>query len=1210
MKNSVLIAKAKNQIQAVKGKNLSTQERKEAAIDLAAFMFEEAQRIQTPTEKHQQAQLAGMMNDRIGKVFTTALTDQCFRSRSYPRIANQLVHVIKKYGVPAYLPLSRRIALEGFQYLGETFSFLSVPMATEMLREETSHVILPGEEELLIQHMAKRRAEGVRINLNHLGEAILGEEEAKARLRIYLDDLAKPEVEYISIKISTIYSQINLLAWNSTLKILAERLRKLYRAASRNHYVLPDGTEVQKFVNLDMEEYRDLHMTVALFHKVLDEPEFFHHSAGIVLQSYLPDSFEIQQELTEWAMKRVAEGGAPIKIRIVKGANLAMEQLESALRLWPQAPYPRKRDVDANYKRMVTYGSENKRAEAANLGIASHNLFDIAYALLLRSENNAERYICFEMLEGMADPMRRVVQQLSGDMLLYCPAATKEEFQNAIAYLVRRLDENTAPENFLRHAFDLKVGSPQWQKQVALFQQACDEQETVSSTPRRSQDRSKEKGEAPPLQFQNEADTDFSLPQNIKWVGDILAHWKNKVFDPIPIVIGEKVLVNDVLAKGENPSNPHSPLYYYSLATPEQIEESLRMAKKRESHFAKSTVEERSQLLQRIAHGLRQQRAQLIGAMLADTGKTVLEADTEISEAIDFANYYSHNLLIWSKLPDISWSPKGTILVAPPWNFPCSIAAGGILAALAGGNCVIFKPAAEAVLVGWLLVQIFWEAGVSKEVLQFITCEDEPVGSMLIKDPRINTVVLTGATATAKLFLKMRPDLDLIAETGGKNTMVISSMADKDLAIKDLIHSAFSHAGQKCSACSLAILDAEVYDDPHFLKNLRDAAASLPVGTPWNLKTKVNPLIKAPQGALLRAFSKLEEGEEWLLQPQPDPNNPHLWTPGIKLGVTPEGITFQTELFGPLLGLVRARDFDDALDMVNQTPYGLTAGIHSLDTREQDRWLKKIEAGNCYINRTTTGAIVQRQPFGGTKDSSFGKGVKAGGPNYLTAFMQAKQSSLPTEQLPLPIPLYKFTEEIIRRELLSSEELALLRASAGSYAFHYSNYFKKDHDPSLVVGQDNLLRYVPHRNMIARIHADDTLVDVLRLTAAALTTHTSLELSIGDSAIIAALRQLTLAKEIKILEESDQEFGTRLPEGQRVRLFKVAQPALQQVLAEKACHLSIGPVLANGRIELLHLLREVSISRDYHRYGNLGEREHEQRHPGYTHVAEVTLDPE
>ena len=247
---------------------------------------------------------------------------------------------------------------------------------------------------------------------------------------------------------------------------LAERLRILYREAIKNKVQLPDGTTRPKFVNLDMEEYRDLQITKELFKKVLSEPEFISFSAGIVLQAYLPNSFEIQKELTEWAIKRVKSGGAPIKIRIVKGANLAMEQVEASLKVWPQAPYPTKIEVDSNFKKMVTYGCKKEHAQAVFLGIGSHNLFDISYTMLLQSENEVEPFVNFEMLEGMAEHISRVVHKISGEMLLYCPVAKKEDFQSAIAYLIRRLDENTGAENFLRHIFGLHPDTKAWNEQV------------------------------------------------------------------------------------------------------------------------------------------------------------------------------------------------------------------------------------------------------------------------------------------------------------------------------------------------------------------------------------------------------------------------------------------------------------------------------------------------------------------------------------------------------------------------------------------------------------------------------------------------------------------------------------------------------------------------------------------------------------------------
>src|ERR1700722_2071500 len=378
------IEKAKQILSSHRGKPLSLQQREKLAIELAAHMLTEANRTMTGSEKRIQAELSRMMGDPVGKVFTMAMTDQCFRSHNTARIADQLIYLLNQFGIPKYLGWTKRFSLGVFQILGRVFSWFFVPMATFMLRHATARVILPGEKHALKKHMAKRRREGVRLNINHLGEAILGETEAKRRLAVYLEDLQREEIEYVSVKISTIYSQIHLLGWEKTLEVLSARLRELYRVAMRHTFTRQDGTKVPKFVNLDMEEYRDLELTEELFMKVLNEPEFLHHSAGIVLQAYVPDSHGIQKELTEWAMQRIKKGGASIKIRIVKGANLAMEQFEASFHNWPQAPYRKKSDVDANYKKMVSYGCEKQHAQAVHVGVASHNLFDIAYAMLLR----------------------------------------------------------------------------------------------------------------------------------------------------------------------------------------------------------------------------------------------------------------------------------------------------------------------------------------------------------------------------------------------------------------------------------------------------------------------------------------------------------------------------------------------------------------------------------------------------------------------------------------------------------------------------------------------------------------------------------------------------------------------------------------------------------------------------------------------------------
>lgn len=1097
------LAQAKSLLEEVKGKELSREEKIKYAIQLATFIQNEANLIQTSQEKAYADEMSRMMQDTDGKAFVVEMMDQAFRSSSLSRTASQIRYLLSRHGIPRFLKGFERWGMKAFQFLGAS----AVPFMKYLIRKKTSQVIFPGEkvEEAII----KLRETGVQVNLNHLGEAILGEEEAEKRLEIYLEDLKKPEVDYISVKISTLYSQINLLSHEKSLKALAIPYKKLLLAA------------FPKFVNLDMEEYKDLHMTVALFKQVLLEKEFLHIPAGIVLQSYLPDSYPILLDLLEFAKKR----GAEIKIRIVKGANLAMEKVESSLRGWEQAPYEHKSETDANFIRMLDAALG---APFVKVGVGSHNLFDIAYALV--SGGN----LTIEMLKGMSEPSRRVITELASGMLLYCPAAKKEDFQNAIAYLVRRLDENTGVENFLRVQFHLIPGSSAWQHQADLFATSVIHASQVSFKRKRTQNRNKETYKK---QFQNEPDTDWSLPENVKWGEKILQEWKGKKFPDI------------------------------SLATPSDIERALQKAK------SSAAIN-----FEAIAEVLRKGRASLMGVMAAEVNKSLYEADVEVSEAIDFAVYYAQNLKMWQSSDHLVFKPKGTILVASPWNFPCSISAGGILAALAGGNAVIFKPAPEAIWVGYELVKLFWEAGVSKEALQFVPCKDEE-GSLLVRDSRINAVVLTGATQTAKMMLKMRPEIDLIAETGGKNSIIVTKMADRDLAIKDIIQSAFGFSGQKCSACSLVILDGEIYDDPRFKSQLKSAAMSLAVGSQWDPASKITPLIGSPNGSLKRA---LEEKEGWLLKPSQDGN---LVTPGIKWGVKADSFMHQTELFGPVIGVMRAKNLDDAIKLANGTPYGLTAGLQSLDEREHAIWLEKIEVGNCYINRGITGAIVERQPFGGTKASSFGKGAKAGGPNYLLQFMQVEEKSSSLEKAAPSPEVHAFLDAV--KSKLNPEEVRLLEDSASCYSYFWKHFFSKPHDPMKLFGQDNLQIYLPRHHVELRVQKEDALVDILRVAAAAMTCNTPFFISADQF----PSKYLPLT----IYEESAQDFAIRISKipFPKVRLLQKPSHDLAKVLAEVGIPTIFEPVLSFGRIELLHYLREVSLSYDYHRYGNIYHKEQE-----------------
>jgi RHH-type transcriptional regulator, proline utilization regulon repressor / proline dehydrogenase / delta 1-pyrroline-5-carboxylate dehydrogenase len=1175
-----------------------TEELAQRAVELAEALLHEARAQQTPDEYAQSRKLARMIADPEGKELTIALADQAFRSRRPARIADQLAYLLERYGVPQYMDWWERVALLLGGAMAHYLPSLVVPPIVSRLRQETQSVILPGEEEDLQRYLAERRRTGTRLNLNQLGEAILGEGEAARRLEAYLALLARDDVEYISVKISSIFSQIELVAFRPTLARVAERLRTVYRAAVRHEYRHPDGRITPKFINLDMEEYRDLALTVAAFREVLDDPEFLTLSAGLVLQAYLPDSYGAQQTLTAWAQERCARGGAPIKVRIVKGANLGMERIEAALHGWPQAPYEHKIEVDANYKRMVEYGCRPEHARAVHLGIASHNLFDIAYGLLLRQTHGVEAWVEFEMLEGMANHQARTVQARARGLLLYAPVVKAEDFHSAIAYLVRRLDENTAPENFLRHVFDLEPGSPAWETERDRFLAAFGIKPRLADLPRRTQDRSVEAlapalSSAVAVPFANEPDTDWTLAANRAWIEQTVRRWQGR--PPESIAFTERGPDRphqepQVHGEGNDPSRPAYLAYRYALADKADVDRVLGLARVGGRAWACRSTAERRALLNACAAELGRRRGDLIGAMILDGAKTVTEADPEVSEAIDFARYYPRSLIeAADELVDCHVEPLGVIVVTPPWNFPLAIPAGSVFAALAAGNAVVLKPAPEAVLVAWHLANCLWDAGIPRDVLQFLPCPDNEVGRALVTDPRVDAVILTGSVETARLFLEWRPELRLFAETSGKNAIIVTALADRDQAIRDLVRSAFSHNGQKCSAASLAICEAEVYDDPGFRRQLRDAAASLGVGSAWDLASRMTPLTQPPSPVLRRALTTLEDGEEWLLEPRQAAENPQLWTPGIKLGVHAGSFFHLTECFGPVLGLMRATDLDEAIELANAPPFGLTSGIHTLDDREVARWADRIEAGNLYVNRHITGAIVRRQPFGGWKASSVGPGAKAGGPNYVLQLARWREEARPAvDDEPLSEPMAALLERCLA-ELAGSDARDLVGASAASYARAWRRHFGREHDPSAVLGEDNVFRYRPCRRVIVRgsIEREDTAATLCQVLLVARVANVPLTISLPSGS---PWRWLDENENTTVVVETESALGERLArpgEAERLRAWEPVSTAVRVAANRAGIAVIDAPVLANGRLELRWYLREQTVSRVLHRYGSM-----------------------
>jgi RHH-type proline utilization regulon transcriptional repressor/proline dehydrogenase/delta 1-pyrroline-5-carboxylate dehydrogenase len=1061
------------------------------AVFLARRLQTRAQDLQTPQERRQQAELDRMIKSPHDKATIIQLTDQAFRTGRSPRIVDQLTHILDVQGIPRFFSAKDKTLLRGFQSFGGYLPGVAAPLVKGYLEKETANVILPAEYELLAKHLTARRKESVRMNVNFLGEAILSEQEAERRLQDYIIALQKPEVEVVSIKISTIYSQISPLARRHTIRKLCERLELLLRAASRARFTRADGTVVPKFVYLDMEEYRDLDLTVKAFMETLDRPGFEQAAAGIALQAYVPDSYLRQLELNEWARRRVAAGGSPITMRIVKGANMEMERVEASVHNRPQAPYKTKPETDANFKRMLLEGMKPENLEAVRIGVASHNLFDLSLGVVLALENDALDCVQFEMLEGMANHQRRAMFELTNNLLLYAPACRKIDFLYAIGYLVRRLDENTGPDNFLAHAFKVNVDGPDWRRLEEQFLQAYRQTTDVSSQPRRTQDRNQP---PPPVaaasddwrQFKNEPDTDFSLPQNSDWAEQLLSTWHGKCGDDaidIPLWIAGEEVSDRPLRDCLDPSRPGVVVGRYRQASEDDVDQAVAAAKEDPDGWRLRSPEERASVLRGVAQEIRRSRGELMGAACADGGKTLLESDPEVSEAVDFVEFYTQSAGEFYNMPGVRASGKGVVAVVSPWNFPIAIPCGGVAAALAAGNTVILKPASATVLTAHVLCECFRRAGVPRTALQLVPCSGATGGQRLVTHDDVDVVILTGGTDTALHMLDAKPSMNLLAETGGKNATIVTALSDRDMAIKHVLHSAFSHGGQKCSATSLLVLEEEVYNDAKFKQTLCDAVASLRVGSAWEPPTKIGPLIHPPSGDLERGLKELEPGESWAVMPHIDDDNPCLVSPGVKWGVTPGSFTHLTELFGPVLGVMKFKDLPEAIEIVNATGYGLTSGLESLDDREQELWLRSIRAGNLYVNRSTTGAIVLRQPFGGMGKSAFGPGVKAGGPNYVAQLMDFVDEPPPAPAAALAdSDLTAFAAKIARlpegSTLVTPEDVHRITAALASYEQWTTAEFRREHDHFRLIGEDNRRRYLPVEHLRIRVDGSESFFEL------------------------------------------------------------------------------------------------------------------------------------
>ncbi|ARC55927.1 1-pyrroline-5-carboxylate dehydrogenase [Frondihabitans sp. 762G35] len=1093
--------------------------------------------------------LAHVLEDESGLAFTIGFVDRVVRPEDLSVAARNLAGLAAS--VPSFLPLPMRAAVRLGGALAPTFPGIVVPLARRVLRGMVSHLIVDSRPDRLGRALETLKKDGTRLNLNLLGEAVLGDAEADHRLRGTRELLERDDVDYVSIKVSSIVSQLSMWAFDETVERVAEKLIPLYEIAARS--------PKPKFINLDMEEYRDLDLTIAVFTRVLDEEQLSSLEAGIVLQTYLPDALGALQRLNAWATRRIEAGGSPVKVRVVKGANLAMEHVDAALHDWPLATYDTKLDSDTNYKRVLEWAMTPERTAAIRLGVAGHNLFDIAFAHLLSVRRGVADRVEFEMLLGMAEGQADLVKAEVGGLLLYTPVVHPREFDVAISYLIRRLEENASSENFMSAVFELARNEALFERERGRFLDSLARVTTGAPAPHRTQSRLDETPAVREGAFENTPDTDPALGANREWGRRILGRVPTS---DLGVATIRAARIDDAQA----------------------LDDVVRRAVLAAPAWAALGGTGRATILRRAAASLARRRADLIEVAASETGKTIAEGDVEVSEAIDFATYYAELAEELDRVDGARFVPSTLTVVTPPWNFPVAIPTGSTVAALAAGSSVVVKPAGQAKRSGAVLVEALWDAGVPREVLHLVDVDEGDLGRRLVSHPEVDRVILTGAFETAELFRSWRPDLPLLAETSGKNAIIVTPSADLDLAAGDVIRSAFGHAGQKCSAASLVILVGSVATSDRFRRQLVDAASSMRVGLPSDPTTQMGPLVEPASGKLLGALTTLEAGESWLVEPRRLDDSGRLWSPGIRAGVAPGSAFHRTEYFGPVLGVMTAATLDEAIALQNATDFGLTAGIHTLDRRELATWLDRIEAGNLYVNRGITGAIVRRQPFGGWKRSAVGAGGKAGGPNYLVHLGSWRGEPLSGHPAAAPLPAVTALLEA-SRDLVT--DLDALRAAVSGDQESWVATFGAAPDVSGLGLERNVFRYRP-LPVTVRLAEGGSTSDLVRVLAAGLRSGAPFSVSSAvplPERVVSVLR--SAGADVRVADDARfHADGVTTP---RVRLVGPESAAVALAVAlhgDPAVAVFAGAVTPASRLELLPFLREQAVTVTAHRFGN------------------------
>ncbi len=894
-------------------------------------------------------------------------------------------------GEEARLPMGLRTALKAATGASWLLSSGIKAQITGLARQ----FMLGNDEKEIVAALRQIHERGIAFTVDVLGEAVVSETEAdqySARYLNLLSLLAREGSKWrhpcrsnlstagpvpwlnLSIKISALYSQTNPADPETAIERIAARLRPILRRAK----------ETGAFINFDMESYALKNLTLRLFKTIFGELEFTREPAcGLALQAYLKDAAQDLADVIKWGQAHQRR----FTVRLVKGAYWDYETVIARQKGWPVPVFDFKAETDANFEKLSAVLLQNR--EHVDAAFGTHNVRNIAFALAEANRLGIDpRGFEFQMLYGMAEPIKSALLQLDCRLREYCPVG---ELLPGMAYLVRRLLENTSNEGFLASKF-AKGASPE-----ALLRNPA---ETAATQRRRTNTTSTASVRS---RFQNEPPTDFTIAAEREKLRAALVDLRGKLGERHPLIIDNKEVTTPDWLPSLNPANRKEIVGYSAQATVAEAEAALAAARRAQTHWGRTAADSRARILENVASLMQRDKAALCAVEILEAGKNWHEADADVAEAIDFCNFYAAEMRALGTPHQTQrvdgesncqeWWPRGVGVIIAPWNFPLAILTGMAAAAIVGGNAVLLKPSDQTPVIASRLMDLFMEAGLAAGVANLLTGPGSSVGAHLAAHPQVDFIAFTGSkevglriwesagrTAAGQANLKK-----VVCEMGGKNAVIVDSDADLDEAVAGCLASAFGYQGQKCSALSRLIVLERIYD--RFLERFTAAAAAMRVGpaeVPGNL---VGPVIN--REAQERILGMIEIGRReatmaWQGSVPQDAEACYV-PPTIFTDVAPGSRLFREEIFGPVLALVKAKDFDNALALANQSEFALTGGCYSRSPVNIERVKAELVCGNLYINRGITGAIVERQPFGGFGMS--GGGTKAGGREYLQNFL-------------------------------------------------------------------------------------------------------------------------------------------------------------------------------------------------------------------------------